>query len=147
MKSTKFTYHGNFCAYGSRMQKKIPSRSVRGFRGTCLDCTLPGVQVTTDFSFAFRSFNLVKIVTPCSISFSFLAGPWWNSKNRKPVPFLRRMIYLSTTAKKLHHSNDLNEDFRSDLYWWACFLPRWNGVSIMKSVVHGPSYETITPDA
>ena len=25
-------------------------------------------------------FNLVKIVTPCSISFSFLAGPWWDSE-------------------------------------------------------------------
>ena len=27
------------------------------------------------FLSAFRSFNLVKIVTPCSISFSFLVGP------------------------------------------------------------------------
>ena len=33
--------------------------------------------------FVFRSFNLVKIVTPCSISFGFLAGPWWDSENRK----------------------------------------------------------------
>ena len=28
---------------------------------------------------AFRSFNIVKIVTPCSISFGFLAGPKWDS--------------------------------------------------------------------
>ena len=28
-----------------------------------------------------RSFNLVKIVIPCSISFGFLAGgPWWDSE-------------------------------------------------------------------
>ena len=32
------------------------------------------------FSSAFRSFNLVKIVTPCSISFGFLAGLWWDSE-------------------------------------------------------------------
>ena len=61
--------------------------------------------------------------------------------------FLRRMIDLSTTAKKLHHHTRLNEGFRSDLYWWACFLPKWNGVSMMKSVVGGPYYETVTSDA
>jgi len=61
--------------------------------------------------------------------------------------FLRRMIDLSTTAKKLHHNIRLNEGFRSDLYWWACFLPRWNGVSMMKSAVGGPCCETITSDA
>ena len=32
---------------------------------------------------AFRSFNLVKIVTPCSISFGFLADPWWDSEIEK----------------------------------------------------------------
>ena len=61
--------------------------------------------------------------------------------------FLRRMIDLFTTAKKLHHHVQLNEGFRSDLYWWACFLPKWNGVSMMRSVVGGPCHETITPDA
>ena len=66
----------------SRMQRKVPSRLVCGSYGTYLDCMLLRVQVTTGLGFfsVFRSFNLVKIVTPCSKSFSFLAGPWWDSK-------------------------------------------------------------------
>ena len=45
-------------------------------------CTLLGVQVTAGLGFfsVFRSSNLVKTVTPCSISFSFLAGAWWDSE-------------------------------------------------------------------
>ncbi len=31
--------------------------------------------------------------------------------------FLRRMIQLSTVAKKLHHCIRLNKGFRSDLEW------------------------------
>ena len=67
------------------------------------------------------------------------------------------MLYCSTREnlfeemidlyKRLHHSIRLNEGFRSHFYWWSYFLPRWNGVSMMKSVVHGPCYETITSDA
>ena len=45
--------------------------------------------------------------------------------------FLCRMITLSTTAKKLHHRIRLNASFRLDLEWWAFFLPKWNGISIM----------------
>ena len=43
--------------YG-RMQKRIPSRLVCGSCGVCLDCTLPGDQVTAGMGFfsAFRSF-------------------------------------------------------------------------------------------
>ena len=44
--------------------------------------------------------------------------------------FPRRMIDLSTTAKELHHRVRLNIGFRSDLYWWACFLPKWIGVGM-----------------
>ena len=61
--------------------------------------------------------------------------------------FLRRMIDLSTTAKKRHHRIRLNRGFRSDLCWWAYFLSKWNGVSMMTGVVRGPVYETITSDA
>ena len=50
--------------------------------------------------------------------------------------FLRRMITLSTSAKEMHHHIRLNRGFRSDLQWWACFLPEWNGTSLMSSV-HG----------
>ena len=45
--------------------------------------------------------------------------------------FLRQMINLSTGVKELHHHIRLNASFRSDLQWWATFLPTWNGVSMM----------------
>ena len=61
--------------------------------------------------------------------------------------FLRQMITLSTTAKKLHHRIRLNKGFRSDLQWWACFLPEWNGVSMMSNLVEGPCSITLTSDA
>ena len=37
--------------------------------------------------------------------------------------FLRRMINLSAQVKELHHHIRLNASFRSDLHWWATFLP------------------------
>ncbi len=46
--------------------------------------------------------------------------------------FLRRMISLSTRAKKLHHKIQLNVGFRSDLCWWATFLTHWNGVGMVQ---------------
>lgn len=46
--------------------------------------------------------------------------------------FLRRMISLSTRAKKLHHKIRLNVGFRSDLCWWATFLTHWNGVGMVQ---------------
>ena len=49
--------------------------------------------------------------------------------------FLRRMINLSTVAKELHHRIRLNLGFRSDLQWWATFLPSWIGVGIMRGGV------------
>ena len=61
--------------------------------------------------------------------------------------FLRRMIELSTTARELHHYVRLNAGFRSDLRWWALFLPGWNGVSMMATVVNGPHSGTLTSDA
>ena len=41
------------------------------------------------------------------------------------------MIGLSKVAKELHHRGRLNKGFKSDLLWWACFLPSWNGISMM----------------
>ena len=40
--------------YG-RMQRKIPSRLVCGSRDACLDCVLPGVQVTFGLGFFFTA--------------------------------------------------------------------------------------------
>jgi len=61
--------------------------------------------------------------------------------------FLRRMISLSTVAKELHHRIRLNRGFRSDLQWWACFLPSWNGISMMSGVVPPCPTASITSDA
>ena len=49
----------------------------------------------------------------------------------KAVPagrlFTRRFIYLSTTARHLHHYITLNAQARADIKWWRQFLPTWNG--------------------
>ena len=44
--------------------------------------------------------------------------------------FLRHLIDLSTTAKKLHHHIRITADTREDLAWWERFLPEWNGVAM-----------------
>ena len=61
--------------------------------------------------------------------------------------FLRRMIELSRTVKELHHRVRLNRGFRSDLCWWACFLPGWNGTSMMAGVVKSSPQVVLTSDA
>ena len=62
--------------------------------------------------------------------------------------FLQRMIQLSTVVKKLHHHIRLNQGFKSDLQWWALFLPRWNGVSMMSTIGRRqPPNIVITSDA
>jgi hypothetical protein len=42
--------------------------------------------------------------------------------------FIRRLITLSTKAKKLHHHVRLN-DARADITWWLEVLPTWNGTA------------------
>lgn len=61
--------------------------------------------------------------------------------------FLRRMISLSTVVEKLHHRIRLNKGFKSDLQWWSCFLPAWNGASILSSVVRSSFGAVLTSDA
>ena len=61
--------------------------------------------------------------------------------------FLRRMIGLAKVARELHHRIRLNKDFRSDLQWWACFLPDWNGISMMSGLSQYRYSGTITSDA
>ena len=41
--------------------------------------------------------------------------------------FLRRLIDLSMTVKKLSHHISINYEAREDIRWWAEFLPHWNG--------------------
>ena len=61
--------------------------------------------------------------------------------------FLRRMIDLSTVAKKPHHQIRLNKSFQSDLLWWDTFLEDWKGVSALGSLCRGPPAATLTSDA
>ncbi len=61
--------------------------------------------------------------------------------------FLRRLIALLSVAKKPHHRIRLNRGFRSDLAWWATFLPAWNGTSMMRHVLVGRCWATVTSDA
>ena len=61
--------------------------------------------------------------------------------------FLRRMIALTKVAKELHHRIRLNRGFRSDLQWWACFLPDWNGISMMSRHTPAVYGATVTSDA
>ena len=61
--------------------------------------------------------------------------------------FLRRMINLAATVRELHYKIRLNKSFRSDLEWWACFLPAWNGVGMMAGVTPASPTGSITSDA
>jgi len=47
--------------------------------------------------------------------------------------FVRRLINLSTTVKKLHYLISLNKEARADIQWWATFVSSWNGISIIQS--------------
>ena len=61
--------------------------------------------------------------------------------------FLRRMIDLSRGVRELHYKVCLNAGFRSDLKWWSCFLPVWNGKELMSSVTRSGPPVVITSDA
>ena len=45
--------------------------------------------------------------------------------------FLRHLIDLASTVRKLHHHVHLRVPFRSDLTWWELFVERWNGLSLI----------------
>ena len=45
--------------------------------------------------------------------------------------FLRRLIDTAKMAHKLQHFVCINAVVPSDLKWWACFLDRWNGRSLI----------------
>ena len=46
--------------------------------------------------------------------------------------FLRRLINLSTSVKSLHHHIYINKQSKADIDWWDCFLPLWNGISLIQ---------------
>ncbi len=47
--------------------------------------------------------------------------------------FLRRLIELSTTTKRLEHFVRLSREARSDIEWWWQFSTSWNGIKLLKS--------------
>ncbi len=61
--------------------------------------------------------------------------------------FLRRMIELARSVRELHHRVRLNAGFRSDLKWWACFLPIWNGSCPVSSILLSMPSVELTSDA
>ena len=61
--------------------------------------------------------------------------------------FLRRMIDCAHSRSNLEHWIRLDEEFRSDLYWWHAYLEQWNGVSLLASHVFRPPDTTLFTDA
>ena len=52
--------------------------------------------------------------------------------------FLRRLIDLATSVKRLDDSVSLTSEAQLDILWWVEFLPKWNGKeSILPRVVTG----------
>ena len=47
--------------------------------------------------------------------------------------FLRRMLELLRGLGKHQHWVRLNASFKSDLWWWHCFLGMWNGVAMLEN--------------
>ena len=63
------------------------------------------------------------------------------------VVFLQRMIELFSVVQEPYHWIRLNKGFWSDLQWWSCFLPKWNGHGMMYGTIKTRSDITVTSDA
>ena len=57
------------------------------------------------------------------------------------------MIELSRGIHELHHRVHLNAGFRSDLRWWACVLPVWNGSCPLSYMATGAPQVQLMSDA
>ena len=47
--------------------------------------------------------------------------------------FVARMYRAAAKVKELSYYTRLNEEFKSDLFWWHYFLESWNGLSLLRS--------------
>ena len=56
------------------------------------------------------------------------------------------MIEPSKVTEMPHYHNWLNAGFRSDLEWWAMFLPGWNGVGMLSCLGHLSYTVIVTSD-
>ena len=56
---------------------------------------------------------------------------------------------IDTSKRQVHLDVPLrlNTEFRSDVTWWALFLDRWNGVSLVTSLCRLPVDHHLTTDA
>ena len=61
--------------------------------------------------------------------------------------FLRRLIDLSSTAKRLDHFVRLGREARSDIEWWWRFCEDWNGVAVLLGPPEAWATETAATDA
>ena len=61
-------------------------------------------------------------------------------------PFLRRMIDLSMTAKRMDHFIRLNAEAKADIEWWYQLIGPWNGVSLLSAAAIQPPAATIYSD-
>ena len=61
--------------------------------------------------------------------------------------FLRRMIDVAHSRPRLHHWIRINNDFKSDLLWWHCFLEDWNGVALLSTHSSKPPSIEVFSDA
>ena len=61
--------------------------------------------------------------------------------------FLRRLIDLSMSAKKLDHFIRLSISARSDIEWWHQFASSWNGVAMMIPSYRCWTQREVTSDA
>ena len=66
---------------------------------------------------------------------------------RSGRPFLRRLIDLSMSARRLEQFVRLNREARSDIEWWWQFAERWNGVGMMRATQRETPSATVTSDA
>ena len=61
--------------------------------------------------------------------------------------FLRRLIELSTTTKRLEHFVRLSREARSDIEWWWQFSTSWNGIKLLKSPAETHPSTIVVSDA
>ena len=67
--------------------------------------------------------------------------------NRAGRSFLRRLIDVSTTAKRLDHFVRLGKEARSDIEWWWRFCEGWNGVAVLPGPAEARATKTFASDA
>ena len=61
--------------------------------------------------------------------------------------FLRRLIDLASSVRKLDHFVCLNASAQSDICWWHHFAESWNGISMLTELKYSHPDVTLTSDA